>query len=150
MFQEEEVGIWIKAADDEAQNLVPAVTVQGGRERGLILHKLMEEILTGEIDDAVPTLVARANELIGELGRSPVANPAEGLSPEELAGCVVRTLVLPEITALRPALVAEFPVYGAQGDNGEETVTAGIADALTFAADGRPAVVVDWKKRRES
>jgi exodeoxyribonuclease-5 len=26
--------------------------VQGGRERGLILHKLMEEVLTGETPEA--------------------------------------------------------------------------------------------------
>ena len=29
--------------------------------------------------------------------------------------------------------------------DGEETATAGIADALTLTAEGRPAVVVDWK-----
>ncbi len=51
---------------------------------------------------------------------------------------------LPEIAALRPGLLAEFPVYAAQAIDGVETATAGIADALTLTAEGRPAVVVDW------
>jgi exodeoxyribonuclease-5 len=54
-------------------------------------------------------------------------------------------LALPDIAALRPGLLAEFPVYSAQAANGVETATAGIADALTLMAEGRPAIVVDWK-----
>jgi ATP-dependent exoDNAse (exonuclease V) beta subunit len=145
VLHQEEAGIWMGAADDQPRNLDTTIAVQGGRERGLILHKLMEGILTGEIDDAAPALIERASELIRELGRSPVADPTAGLSPEELAGCVVRTLALPEIAALRPGLLAEFPVYAAHADNAEETATAGIADALTLTANGSPAVVVDWK-----
>jgi exodeoxyribonuclease-5 len=54
-------------------------------------------------------------------------------------------LALPDIAALRPGLLAEFPVYAAQSTDGVETATAGIADALTVGEDGRPVVVVDWK-----
>ncbi len=105
----------------------------------------MEEILTGEIDEATPALTERANELIRELGRAPVANATSGLSSEELVASVIRTLGLPEIATLRPHLMPEFSVYAANADGSEETATAGIADALTLTADGRPAVVVDWK-----
>ena len=128
-----------------AHEIETTVAVQGGRERGLILHKLIEEVLTGETGDDMATLEQRAGDLIRALGRLPVADPAMGLSAQELAGCVARTLALPEIATLRPGLLAEFPVYAASADDGEETATAGIADALTLAADGRPAVVVDWK-----
>ncbi len=38
-----------------------------------------------------------------------------------------------------------FPSTPHSAVDGVETATAGIADALTLAADGRPAVVVDWK-----
>ncbi|MBR1240299.1 UvrD-helicase domain-containing protein [Bradyrhizobium sp. AUGA SZCCT0274] len=145
VLKEGEAGIWMSAPDDQPRVLETTTAVQGGRERGLILHKLMEEILTGEIDDAAPALIARANELIRELGRSPVADATAGLSPAELAGCIVRTLALPEIAALRPGLLAEFLVYVAYADDREETVTSGIADALTVTAEGRPVVVVDWK-----
>ena len=58
---------------------------------------------------------------------------------------MARTLALPDITALRPGLLAEFPVYSAQAADGVETATAGIADALTIGEGGRPVVVVDWK-----
>lgn len=145
VLREEEAGIWMGSGDDQPHELEATVAVQGGRERGLILHKLMEEVLTGETDPASAALTERASELIRALGRSPVADPATGLSAEELAGCVVRTLARPEITALRPALLAEFPIFAARVDHGEETATVGIADALTLTAEGRPGVVVDWK-----
>ncbi|MCR6645841.1 MAG: hypothetical protein NVV62_15630 [Terricaulis sp.] len=105
----------------------------------------MEEVLTGEVLETEAALIERAAELIRALGHSPVADPATGLSAEELAACVARTLALPDIVALRPGLLAEFPVYAAQAADGVEAVTAGIADALTLTAEGRPAVVVDWK-----
>ena len=56
-------------------------TIQGGRERGIILHKLIEEVLTGETAETAPALVARAETLIRAIGR-PVANdPRSGLVP---------------------------------------------------------------------
>jgi len=145
VLREEEVALWTGAADDELPELEAAALVQGGRERGLILHKLMEEVLTGETPEAEAALAERAGHLIRALGQSPVADPATGLSAQELATCVARTLALPEIAALRPDLLAELPVYAAEAADGVETVTAGIADALTVDVDGRPVVVVDWK-----
>jgi exodeoxyribonuclease-5 len=145
VLREEEAALWMGSTDDQPPELEAAALVQGGRERGLILHKLMEEVLTGETPEAEAALTERAADLIRALGRSPVADPATGLSAEELAACVVRTLALPDIAALRPGLLAEFPVYAARTSEGVETATAGIADALTLTAEGRPAVVVDWK-----
>ena len=145
VLREEEAALWIGSADDQPPELDAAAPVQGGRERGLILHKLMEEVLTGETQEAGATLAQRAAELIRALGRSPVDDPATGLSAQELAACVIRTLALPDIAALRPGLLAEFPVYAAGSVEGTETVTAGVADALTVTPEGQPAVVVDWK-----
>jgi ATP-dependent exoDNAse (exonuclease V) beta subunit len=144
VLQEEEAELWVRSADDEPRE-TEAAAVQGGRERGLVLHKLMEEVLTGETDAAEAVLAERAGDLIRALGQSPVADPATGLSADELAGCVVRTLALSEIAALRPELFAEFPVYAARTMDGHETATAGVADALALTAEGRPMVVVDWK-----
>ena len=145
VLREEEAALWTGSADDQPPELDAAAPVQGGRERGLILHKLMEEVLTGETPEAEAALAERAGDLIRALGQSPVADPATGLSAEELAACVTRTLALPDIAALRAGLLAEFPVYAAQAVDGVETATAGIADALTLTAEGCPAVVVDWK-----
>jgi len=145
VMREEEAALWTGSGDDQPPELDAVAPVQGGRERGLILHKLMEEVLTGETQEEEAALSERAGHLIRALGQSPVANPATGLSAQELAACVARALALPDIAALRPGLLAEFPVYSAQAADGVETATAGIADALTLTAEGRPAVVVDWK-----
>jgi exodeoxyribonuclease-5 len=145
VLREEEAALWTGSADDQPPELDAAAAVQGGRERGLILHKLMEEVLTGETPEAEAALTERAGDLIHALGQSPVADPATGLSAQELAACVIRTLALPDIAALRAGLLAEFPVYAAGSADGMETATAGVADALTVTPEGQPAVVVDWK-----
>jgi len=94
-------------ASEAAEAEVP---VGPGRTRGLILHKLMEEVLTGEIVEDVKSLAARAEALIVELA---VDRSGEGPVPstDEIAATASRTLRLPEIAALRPALVPELPLY---------------------------------------
>lgn len=120
-------------------------SVKGGRGRGTILHKLMEEVLTGEtqVGDS-GALVSRANELIRMFGGEALAASLT-LSATELADCVVRSLAIPEVSALRERLVPEFPVYGVKVHDGVEVITAGIADAVAFDSTGRPEVIVDWK-----
>jgi exodeoxyribonuclease-5 len=131
--------------DELKPEIKAPAAIQGGMQRGLILHKLMEEILTGETNDAPAAVMARAGELIRSLEATPVADSARGLSAEELAGCVARTLALPRIAALLPSLLAEFPIYGLQAEAAGEIAMAGIADALTLSATGAVDVVVDWK-----
>ena len=119
--------------------------IQGGRERGTILHKLIEEVLTGETAETQPVLAASAETLIRALGLPVTDDPAQGLAPAELAGCVLRALSLPEVAALRPGLTPEFPVYASTETDSHEEAMAGIVDAIAFDADGRPDVVIDWK-----
>jgi ATP-dependent exoDNAse (exonuclease V) beta subunit len=141
----EEEDIW--AANDAGQPYTERVapSVQGGRERGLILHKLLEETLTGETPDDAAALTERARALIVAIGKTMVDDPSQGLSPDELAGCVTRTLALPEIVELRPTLVPEFSVYASTVVGDIEQVVAGIGDAISFGPDGKPQVVIDWK-----
>ena len=122
-----------------------AAMIQGGRERGFILHKLMEEVLSGETAERTADLMARAETLIRASGRPIADDPARGLTPAELANCVVRTLSLPEIAFLKPRLTPEFPVYASTLKDTQEEVWAGVADAIAFDSDGAPQVVVDWK-----
>ncbi len=131
--------------DDEATADDMPSLVQGGRERGLVIHKLLEEVLDGETPDAAENLSARAAELIGDLGKEAVTDAGVGLAPSEITGCVTRTLALPEIAVLRSTLVPELPVFASQIIDGVEIATAGIADATSYGEDGRPKVVVDWK-----
>ena len=122
-----------------------APAIQGGRERGLILHKLLEEVLTGETAETTPVLAARAETLIRNVGHPVKDDPAHGLVPTELAGSVVRALSIPEVAELRPRLQPEFPVYASTITDTHEEATAGIVDAIAFAPDGTPEVVIDWK-----
>jgi exodeoxyribonuclease-5 len=137
--------IWAADAAQVTPTLNSPYAVQGGLERGLILHKIMEEILAGEIHDEPADVLTRAKELILALGKTPVVDPDTGLAPGELAACVAKTLAIPQIAALRPRLQAEFSVYGSRTDADGEMVTAGVVDAMTLRATGNPDVVVDWK-----
>lgn len=145
VLREEEAALWTGSHDNQSPELEAATLVQGGRERGLILHKLMEEVLTVELPEEEAALIERAGVLIRALGQSPVTDPTTGLSPQELAACVIRTLALPDIVAIRPSLLAEYPVYTVHVADGVETATAGIADAMVLTPEGCPTVVVDWK-----
>jgi exodeoxyribonuclease-5 len=130
--------------EDAAPAKVP-LAVQGGAARGRVLHKLFEEVLTGETGESLPALCARGAELISELGLEVAADPMSGLVPDELAHCVLASLSLPEIRELRPALMPEFGVWRAEASGHDEVVQAGVIDAISFDKAGQPDVVVDWK-----
>ncbi|WP_312064015.1 UvrD-helicase domain-containing protein [Brevundimonas sp.] len=141
----EAVEIWAARDARQPNDEAERPSIQGGRERGLILHKLLEEVLTGETAEDSAALTDRARSLIAALGRPAAEDPSRGLAPGELAGCVTRTLALPEIAALRPVLTPELPVYAAVLLEQVEQATAGIADAIALGPNGAPQVVIDWK-----
>ena len=143
--EEEAVFAGIEAALDAVPEMAQETPVQGGWTRGLILHKLMEELLTEEIQSQEAAVRARAAELIGQLGLDDNEDAAAGPSSAEMAATVVRTLQLPQVAALRPRLVPEFPVYASTVEGSSVTLTAGIADAVAVDRKGRIDVVVDWK-----
>jgi exodeoxyribonuclease-5 len=120
-----------------------AIGTRGGRSRGTVLHKLMEEVLTGETTDERTALVSRAGELIGMFDERAAVSGT--LDAEELGDCIVRSLAIPEIRDLRGRLAPEFPVYGSTVQDEVDIVTAGIADAVAFDAQGRAEIVIDWK-----
>jgi len=130
---------------ESVEAAAPVVEVIGSATRGTILHKLMEEVLTGETQDTVAELESRAAELLVQLAREPASDPKLGIAPKELASTIVRTLTLPEVAALRPRLVSEQTVFGHEGDGTIETLVSGIADAITRDDSGKVEVIVDWK-----
>ena len=145
VLREEAPTILASDGDGAPADGTAVAKIQGGRERGTILHKLIEEVLTGETEETLPDLVERAEILIRALGLPVKDDPALGFTPAELAGCVVRALSLPEVAELRPGLVPEFPVYSSTETDIHEEATAGIVDAIAFDASGAPQVVIDWK-----
>ena len=134
---------------DAALEAMPEETeeahIRGGRERGLILHKLMEEVLIGETAEDAGPVQARAAELVAQRGLEDAQDALSGPSSSEMATTVLRTLQLPEIAALWPRLVPEFRVYASAIEGCAATLTAGIADAVAIDEEGHIDVIVDWK-----
>ncbi len=126
---------------DAVPDLSPYAGIEGGVERGNVLHKLMEEILTGET--LASEVEVRALELIEQ-----VVAAANGKAPQlyarEIADCVSRTLAMPEIVAILPRLVPEMGTSGSRRDGNVEILTMGVSDAMAFD-QGKADVVVDWK-----
>ena len=131
------------------QECLPAAdtekVVRGGRERGLVLHKLIEEVLTGESTEDGAALRTRARELLGQLGFPDVEDPTVGPCSGEMTEALQRALQLPEVVALRPRLVPELHVYAAMFADRTVTLTAGVADAVAIDERGCIEAVVDWK-----
>ena len=132
-----------KAAEEAIEVAIPDVV--GGATRGTVLHKLMEEVLTGETTDDMPGLIRRAAELLSQLNVSPAPAAKSGLVPAELAGTITKTLHIPEIAALRPRLIAEYTIYGWDITTKGEVLVSGIADAVAANSAGKIEVIVDWK-----
>ncbi|MEQ9152775.1 MAG: 3'-5' exonuclease, partial [Parvibaculum sp.] len=130
-------------AASEEERAVPQI--RGGTARGLVLHKLIEEILTGETGDAEVAMTERAGDLLGQLGLEPSDDPATGYSPAEIAASVARALALPEVAAVRTRLLPELPVAATILQGNQEVATSGIADAVATDDTGRIDTVVDWK-----
>ena len=121
------------------------IAIKGGRERGLVVHKLLEEVLTGEIGEDTSALESRARTLLSELGVPETQRADEGPYPPEIAASVRRGLHIPEVAALRPRLLAEVTVFAADPMANGMTFVGGVADALALDEDKRIDVVVDWK-----
>jgi CRISPR-associated exonuclease Cas4 len=129
----------VSEADD---GIEAVVAIGAGRVRGLVLHKLMEEVLTGELDDDIKTLIRRAGELLSQCETANGALPSMP-DPDELGRTIARTLALPDIARLRHALVAEVSVFSTLTD-AETLSLAGRADAV-YIEGGQPKIVIDWK-----
>ncbi|MCB1469347.1 MAG: hypothetical protein KDK08_19900 [Rhizobiaceae bacterium] len=113
--------------------------VGAGARRGVILHKLMEELLIGELAGELGASVARARELLHQLV-SDVNDDKSRPDPNEMAAAALRGLALPEIAELRPHLVPEIAIWG----HDEVGLLAGRADALAIIEE-RVDAAIDWK-----
>ena len=121
------------------------VLARGSRERGLILHKLMEEVLIGETVEDAQVLQKRAAELMSQLGIDNAPDPQDGPCSTEIAKTIERTLQLSAIAEIRPRLLPEFCIYTGTVENAVASLTAGVADAVAVDETGHIDTVVDWK-----
>lgn len=141
---------------DRAEILAPALVAEpsgafeyiepigAGRTRGLVLHKLMEEFLTGELSPQ-DDVAARAERLLNELlAIDPAAGPLP--APSELAATALQTYRLPYVQRLLPVLVPELSIWGAIEVG---TLLAGRVDAIAIEG-GKVLEVLDWKSDRDT
>jgi CRISPR-associated exonuclease Cas4 len=131
----------VPAAVAWEQPAEPLLQAAGSSRRGVILHKLMEELLTGEVVPSVEALQQRCRALIPEV--MAVTRSTAALDPDELAGTAWRTFCLPDLAHDRDELVPEVPVYASVAEDPNRLVS-GRADAVRYH-DGRARIVFDWK-----
>jgi CRISPR-associated exonuclease Cas4 len=135
------IPIQMPSASGEEEPVQPASSVAGSRMRGVLLHKLMEELVTGELEEIGDAVTSRARLLLDQLIEpNSLGNPPE---PEELANTALETIQLPEIKPFRKTLTAEMPIYGAAPTNPDHLI-GGRADAVAQAEEGS-RIVFDWK-----
>jgi CRISPR-associated exonuclease Cas4 len=125
---------WIRPSEGDPDNILLAIPpasaweeiettpqTEGSSLRGVMLHKLMEELLTDEVAPSLEALRARCKILIPQL--RPVGQRAPHLDAEELAATAWRTYSLPELADNRDELVPEVPVYARLGGLRERLVS---------------------------
>lgn len=135
------IPIQISNASVEDEPLQPSTSIEGGRMRGVLLHKLMEELLTGELDETRDAIASRARTLVEQLVAQ--ASLGDPLDADELADTALRTIRLPDIMPFRETLTAEVPIYGATPANADRLI-GGRADAVAQDDHGG-RIVFDWK-----
>ena len=113
--------------------------VGAGAMRGVILHKLMEELLTGELSENAGEVLTRASALLFQL-RTGSEDEQVLPDPTEMTRTALRTWGLAEIKAIRPYLVPELAVWATT----EDGLVAGRVDALAVK-ESCLEVVIDWK-----
>jgi hypothetical protein len=103
---------------------------------------LLKDAAAPSVDtqDDLDSLVQRAGVLLATCD-----DAIDAYYPNELAATVRRKLYLPEISALRRRLVAEFPAYSSIQSSADEEITAGVAGAFAMESDGSFSAVIDWK-----
>ena len=123
-----------------------AVSIRGSATRGKVLHKMLEEILLGELPEEMTACETRADELVNQSGTVPCDDPADGPNPAEIAQTALRALAVPEICEVRDRLIPEFDVFDYHsGEDEKDSALAGCADAVAIGATGEIEFVVDWK-----
>lgn len=114
--------------------------VGAGRTRGSVMHKLIEEILTGETPAEYGELSHRSGELLRQIVARDGNPDGELPDPIEIARTALAALNSDDVVSLRPHILAEVSVWGREGDRH----TAGRADALVVY-EGKVVGVLDWK-----
>ncbi len=126
------------AVQNDADGSPVEPIVGAGGRRGVILHRLMEELIAGLCPAEQSALFERADALLTEAPEDGEARPLA----EQLASTALQTFTHPKLAPFRIGLLAEVPLYGARS---EAAPISARADAI--AVDERAAALAcfDWK-----
>ncbi len=114
--------------------------VGAGPLRGTLLHKLNEEVISGDLPCNFAALRDRAEELLGQLISKLLSTDMEMPDPTQVAACVQDLFSIGDVANFLPFLEAEVPVWHKDG----QTLLAGRVDAL-IVREGKVLGVLDWK-----
>jgi hypothetical protein len=109
------------------------------------VHKLLEEVLTGETIDHAKALEIRGRALLAQFGTPEASRPEDGPHAPELAATTLRALAIPEIAECRNRLLPEMTVFSAQAEDARTIYVGGIADAVAYQPTGAIDLILDWK-----
>jgi ATP-dependent exoDNAse (exonuclease V) beta subunit len=112
-----------------------------GPLRGSVLHRLLEEVIVGELSTGEDALRQRADTLVAQLVFLAPEDEVELPETAELARTVAVALAIPDVARMLPHLVPEVTVWN---DEGGGDLLAGRADALVVVGS-QVVGVVDWK-----
>jgi CRISPR-associated exonuclease Cas4 len=125
------------AGADDFPDIESVAVAGAGPLRGIVLHKLMEELLLAFVKANRTSLAERASELVDQLSFDKSVKP----EPSELADAALRTFGDAQLDRYRAHLVPEYPLFGARSEN--ELVSAR-ADSVAIV-NGVPTAAFDWK-----
>ena len=149
---------WLRPSDADGDRLFeadppwegaipPAIApdiVGPGRVRGLVLHRLLEEMISGELRVEAAFLEARASVLLAQV-TSLSLETGPGPEPVELAATALAAAKMPELSDIWPRLVPEAAIYAMSTTAGNPArPLSGRVDAI-MVENGCAALVVDWK-----
>jgi len=115
--------------------------VGAGPMRGSAIHRLIEEVIVGDLAATDGDLRKRAEQFLAQLVSQSPDEDMESPDAAELARTVASALAMPEVVGILPHLRSEVAIW--HDENGGDLL-AGRADALVVI-EGRVVGVVDWK-----
>lgn len=115
----------------------------GSKERGIIIHKIMEELLNNEL--LLDNIENRSKILTEQLKTEKNKENIATIIHEEIKDTIIRTINIPLIKKNWNTLVPEFPVFENKkyNDNFDENLY-GIVDAVSIV-NNKPEIIIDWK-----
>jgi ATP-dependent exoDNAse (exonuclease V) beta subunit len=114
--------------------------VGAGPLGGTLLHKLTEEVFSGDLPCNLEVLRDRAEKLLGQLISKLPGAEMEMPDQTQVAACVRDIFSIGDVANVLPFLEAEVPVWHKDG----QTLLAGRVDAL-IVREGKVLGVLDWK-----